>query len=97
MKYWIAFSAPDLTSSLCPQNNSVVIGFQRAGALKPRGAALRSQMRGERRSVPSNVTFILELWPLGPPSCELTRQCWSYNPCDLVTGGRHVRRKHRRG
>lgn len=48
MKYCIAFSAPDLTSSLCPQNNSVVIGFQRGGALKPRGTALRSQMRGER-------------------------------------------------
>lgn len=65
MKYCIAFSAPWLTSSLCPQNNSVAIGFRRRGALKPRGTALPSQMWGERWSVQSNVTFILELWPLG--------------------------------
>lgn len=48
LKYCIAFSAPYLTSSLCPQNNSVAVGFQRRGVLKPRGTALPSQMRGER-------------------------------------------------
>lgn len=42
------FPAPYSTSSFCPQNNGVAIGCQRRGALKPRGTALQSQMRGER-------------------------------------------------
>lgn len=48
VKHCIAFSAPHLTSSLCPQNNSTAVGFQCRRALKPRGTALQRQTRGER-------------------------------------------------
>lgn len=40
--------APYLTSSYCPQNNSVVIGFRYRGGPKPCGPAQESQEGTER-------------------------------------------------
>lgn len=58
-------SAPYLTSSHCPQNNSTVIGFRCCGAPKPCGTAQEIQEGVERWSAWLNVVFILSLWPLG--------------------------------
>ena len=66
VKYCTPF-APYLTSSHCPPNNGVAIGFPSRGAPKPCGTAQEeSRKRGERWSACSNVVFILSLWPPGP-------------------------------
>lgn len=47
MKYCTPF-APYLTSSHCPQNNGMAIGFRCRGAPEPCGTALESREQGER-------------------------------------------------